>query len=169
MFFILLCFGVFKICQKANEFEELSNFEIRVLPIYAGIMFLTSMDWRLLSLVEVLGLSVISYAIARFQLTSLEVKEDSEKILIKKGNAFLIGWALSLLLGIGLEYLSLGELSLHHILENFGKDLFKELSVVGLFTAKNDWYIWLITTVMTYSYSNYLQKYYPSLTNKKSQ
>ncbi|MBM7636788.1 hypothetical protein [Streptococcus saliviloxodontae] len=149
---MLLLFGVFKVCQKAYRFEPLSRFEFCTLPICATIIFLISMDWTIASLLKDLLFSVIAYGITLFQLVSLEVRDDRETILVKKGSTFLIGWGMSLFLGFVLEYLVSGELSSYHILESLGKDVFKKLTVFGVFTA-----------VMAYSYASHLQRRYPRL------
>lgn len=173
IFLIIYIFFLYRLLSKSFEFEELSRFEYRFIPIYSAVMWLLTMDWSIANIGILIGLAILSFVIGSIQARRVQFRESPEgKVMIRKGLFFLIGWDLIIATSIILPLVIHGEaFEGAHLFKEVIKETEKDLFVFSFFSQHSDWYIWALTLFTNISFTFQLglrnKKVWESLKRKK--
>ena len=165
MFIIILyLYFLYRFISKAYLFEKLSRLEARVMPVFAGIMFLVYMEWNLRNILLLLLIFLVAFVIAYLQVSRVEIQETGEKdrydrprVLIKKNTPYIVGWLLVVLVGVLLAVFLEGEhLSVAHFIHELFMELRKEVLTYAFFSQNSNWYIWALTAFTNLTFTRLL-------------
>jgi len=166
---LLLVWGIWRVGHGALHFEPVKRFDDVLLPIYALIVFISSVSQKLPDLTELTITIIAGVVLGALQTigATLKATDDFDRhqrpiVKLQRGWAYIIGWFAIFLVGFGLEIIFNGE-GLDGFIPALATEVKEDLLRFTKITDASAWTIYALSGISGLVYVNLLRLRFPVL------